>query len=120
MKIYFDMVGCRLNQAEIEQMAGQFRAAGHVVIESAAGADLAIVNTCAVTSDAAADSRQLIRHIARAGVGQIIPTGCWATLQPNEAMALPNVLRVVGNEQKDNLVTEFNSEFRTLRVNSKF
>jgi threonylcarbamoyladenosine tRNA methylthiotransferase MtaB len=101
MKVYFDMVGCRLNQAEIEQMAGQFRAAGHEVVESAQGADLAIVNTCAVTSDAAADSRQLIRHLARAGVGQIIPTGCWATLQPNEAAHLPNVLRVVSNTEKD-------------------
>jgi len=118
MKVYFDMVGCRLNQAEIEQMASQFRAAGHEVVESASGADLAIINTCAVTSDAAADSRQLIRHIARAGVTQIIPTGCWATLHPKEAMALPNVVRVVGNEQKDNLVTEFNSEFRIL--NSEF
>ena len=104
MKIYLDTIGCRLNQAEIEQMASQFRAAGHEVIESAAGADLAIVNTCAVTSDAAADSRQLIRHIARAGVGQVIATGCWATLQPKEAMALPNILRVVSNQQKDNLV----------------
>ena len=118
MKVYFDMVGCRLNQAEIEQMASQFRAAGHEVVESAQGADLAIVNTCAVTSDAAADSRQLIRHIARAGVGQIIPTGCWTTLQPNEALTLPNVLQVVTNEHKDDLVAQFNSEFRIL--NSEF
>ncbi len=29
MKVYLDMVGCRLNQAEIEQYARQFRAAGH-------------------------------------------------------------------------------------------
>ena len=118
MKVYFDMVGCRLNQAEIEQMAGQFRAAGHEIVAAAKGADLAVVNTCAVTSDAAADSRQLIRRIARAGVGQIVPTGCWATLQPKEASNLPHVFRVVGNDQKDNLVAQFNSEFRIL--NSEF
>jgi threonylcarbamoyladenosine tRNA methylthiotransferase MtaB len=35
MKIYLDMVGCRLNQAEIEQMARQFRAQGHEIAESA-------------------------------------------------------------------------------------
>lgn len=104
MRVYFDMVGCRLNQAEIEQMAGQFRAAGHEVVDSAQGAELAIVNTCAVTSDAAAVSRQVIRRIAREGVGQIIPTGCWATLQPKDAASLPNVLQVVNNQQKDNLV----------------
>ncbi|MBI5933381.1 MAG: tRNA (N(6)-L-threonylcarbamoyladenosine(37)-C(2))-methylthiotransferase MtaB [Chloroflexi bacterium] len=106
MKIYLDTIGCRLNQSEIETMARGFRAAGHEVVASAEGADLAVVNTCAVTSDAAADSRQLIRHLARAGVGQIVPTGCWATLQPKEAANLPNVLKVVGNNHKENLVAE--------------
>ena len=118
MKIYLDTIGCRLNQSEIETMARQFRAAGHEIVASAQGADLAVVNTCAVTSDAAADSRQMIRHITRLGVPQIVPTGCWATLQPKEAASLPNVLRVVTNEQKENLVSQFNSEFRI--QNSEF
>ena len=118
MKIYLDTVGCRLNQSEIETMARQFRAAGHEIVASAQGADLAVVNTCAVTSDAAADSRQTIRHVARAGVRQIIPTGCWATLQTKDAASLPNVLRVVTNEEKDNLVASLNSEFRI--QNSEF
>jgi threonylcarbamoyladenosine tRNA methylthiotransferase MtaB len=106
MKIYLDTIGCRLNQAEIESMARQFRGAGHEIVVSAEGADLAVVNTCAVTSDAAADSRQTIRHLARAGIKQIVPTGCWATLEPREASNLPNVLRVVNNNQKDTLVAQ--------------
>ena len=110
MKIYLDTIGCRLNQSEIETMARQFRAAGHEIVASAAGAELAVVNTCAVTADAAADSRQMIRHLARAGVGQIVPTGCWATLQPKEASNLPNVLKVIPNEQKENLVDVLNVE----------
>jgi threonylcarbamoyladenosine tRNA methylthiotransferase MtaB len=111
LKIYLDTIGCRLNQSEIETMARQFRAAGHEIVAAAEGADLAVVNTCAVTSDAAADSRQLIRHLARAGVPQIVPTGCWATLETNEARNLPNVLRVITNDQKGNLINEINSEF---------
>jgi len=111
MKIYLDTIGCRLNQSEIESLAREFRAAGHEIVSSAEGADLAVVNTCAVTSDAAADSRQTLRHIARAGVSRIVPTGCWATLYPKEAAALPNVLRVVSNQQKDDLASQFNSEF---------
>lgn len=106
MKIYLDTIGCRLNQSEIESMAREFRAAGHEIVASPEQADMAVVNTCAVTNDAAADSRRLIRGIAREGVGQIIPTGCWATLQPAEAAALPNVLRVVPNNQKDHLAAE--------------
>lgn len=110
MKVYLDTIGCRLNQSEIETMARQFRAAGHEIVASAEGADLAVVNTCAVTADAAADSRQLIRHLARAGVSQIVPTGCWATLQPKDAHNLPNVLKVIPNEQKDQLVESLNVE----------
>jgi threonylcarbamoyladenosine tRNA methylthiotransferase MtaB len=106
MKIYLDTVGCRLNQSEIETMARQFRAAGHEVVPSPELADMAVVNTCAVTIQAASDSRGKIRNIARAGVSQIIPTGCWTTLQPKEAATLPNVLRVVTNEQKDYLVAD--------------
>ena len=106
MKIYLDTIGCRLNQSEIESMAMQFREAGHEIVASPNQAEMAVVNTCAVTNDAAADSRRRIRSIARAGVGQIIPTGCWATLQPKEAAALPNVLKVVPNHQKDHLAAE--------------
>lgn len=106
MKIYLDMVGCRLNQAEIEQMARQFRAEGHQIAASAAEADLVVINTCSVTSAAAADSRQKIRQAARAGAAQIVPTGCWTSLAPAEALALPGVERIVSNEDKDHLVPD--------------
>lgn len=106
MKIFLDTIGCRLNQAEIELMALQFRAAGHEIAASAEGADLAVVNTCAVTTDAAADSRRLIRQIARMGVEEIVATGCWTTLQPEQAAALPRVRRAIPNPYKDMLVAE--------------
>lgn len=106
MKIYLDTIGCRLNQAEIEQMARQFRAQGHSIVAQPAEADLVVVNTCAVTSEAAADSRQKIRRAARAGAGEVIVTGCWSTLQPQAAADLPNVVRVIPNARKDFLVAE--------------
>lgn len=105
MKIFLDTIGCRLNQAEIEQMARQFRAAGHEIAASAENAQLAVVNTCAVTTQAASDSRGRIRAVARAGVQEIAVTGCWATLQPAHAAALPGVKFVVGNDKKDALVS---------------
>ncbi len=104
MKIYLDTVGCRLNQAEIETMGRQFRAAGHEIVPSADAADLAVVNTCAVTTEAASDSRGTVRRIARAGVKDIAVTGCWATLQMKQAADLPNVRHVVHNNRKDRLV----------------
>ena len=106
MKVYLETIGCRLNQAEIEQMAGEFRAAGHMIVPEAAAADLAVVNTCAVTAEAAADSRQKVRHASRAGAAEIVVTGCWASLFPSEAGALRGVSRVVPNLEKDLLVPQ--------------
>ena len=106
MKVYLDTIGCRLNRSEIENMARQFRAAGHEIVAFAQDADLAVVNTCAVTAEAASDSRGKIRQIARAGVDEIVATGCWVTLQPQQAVELPNVSRVVFNDRKDHLVAE--------------
>lgn len=106
MKIFLDSIGCRLNQSEIEKMAAQFRVAGHELVGSDAEADLVVINTCAVTSEASSDSRGKVRHAARAGVKQVVVTGCWATLDPQAAAELPSVMRVVGNEGKERLVSD--------------
>lgn len=106
MKVFFDSIGCRLNQSEIEKYASQFRAAGHEIVRDAADADLVVVNTCAVTAEAASDSRQKIRQASRAGSAQVIVTGCWSTLEPQQALSLPGVTQVIPNLDKDRLVAE--------------
>ena len=106
MKIYLDTIGCRLNQSEIEAYAQQFRHAGHEVVPNPAEADLAVINTCTVTTAAAADSRKKIRGAARAGAGGIVVTGCWSTLEPEAAARLPRVERIISNIAKDQLVPE--------------
>lgn len=106
MKIFLDTIGCRLNQAEIESMARQFRAAGHVIVSTAGEADLAVVNTCTVTSEAASDSRAAIRRAKRLGAGEVVVTGCWTTLEPDKAASLAGVTRIVPNIQKENLAAD--------------
>ncbi len=106
MNIYLDSIGCRLNQSEIETYARQFRAAGHTLVATPDQADLVVVNTCTVTAAAASDSRQKIRQAARAGAGQIVATGCWASLNPGAASALHGVSHVIPNLDKERLVTD--------------
>jgi threonylcarbamoyladenosine tRNA methylthiotransferase MtaB len=106
MKIFLDTIGCRLNQAEIESMARQFRRAGHEIVATAKEADLAVINTCSVTSAAASDSRAAIRRAKRQGAGEVVATGCWATLEPAKAADLSGVHRVVSNLQKDSLAAD--------------
>lgn len=104
MKIYLDTIGCRLNQSEIESYARQFRAAGHEIVANPNLADLVVINTCTVTTQAAADSRQKIRQAARNGNAQIVVTGCWASMEPHSAAVLPKVSHVIANLDKDHLV----------------
>lgn len=106
MKVFLNMVGCRLNQSEIETFARQFRSAGHTIVAVPEDADLVVVNTCAVTAGAASDSRQKIRQAARSGAKEVIATGCWATINPGGASALPGVTRVIDNASKDSLVPQ--------------
>jgi len=103
MKVYFDTVGCRLNQAEIEHLAGEFRSAGHTIIDSAEGADLVVLNTCSVTAAAASDSRQKVRQAQHAGAARIVVTGCLATLETEEMGKLPGVSLVVSNPAKQQI-----------------
>ncbi|MCX8063314.1 MAG: MiaB/RimO family radical SAM methylthiotransferase [Anaerolineales bacterium] len=106
MRVFLDMVGCRLNQSELETLARQFRAAGYTIAETPKGADLAVINTCTVTAAADSDSRAKARQAFRAGAKQIVLTGCWVTMHPNEAQALPGVTHIVPNNQKDTLVSQ--------------
>jgi threonylcarbamoyladenosine tRNA methylthiotransferase MtaB len=106
VKVFLDTVGCRLNQSEIEKYAQQFRSAGHTLAAELAEADLVVLNTCAVTTAAEADSRQKVRQAGRDGSRQVVVTGCWSTLHPAQAGALPGVRWVIANDAKDQLAAQ--------------
>jgi threonylcarbamoyladenosine tRNA methylthiotransferase MtaB len=99
------MLGCRLNQAEIDMMTRQFQTQGHEIVANPGDADQIVINTCAVTQDASHSSRQLVRQMYRANpAAAITVTGCYAQIEPHMIAVLPGVARVVDNVDKDRLV----------------
>lgn len=104
MKIYLDTIGCRLNQSEIERFGRDFRQAGHELTARPEEADIAVINTCAVTAKAASDSRAKARWVGKNVRETVILTGCWSTLEPQKALSIPNVSEVIANAEKDGLV----------------
>lgn len=105
MRIYLESLGCRLNYAEMTGLGRQLAGAGHELARSAADADLCVLNSCAVTGEAARQTRQLARQMARTNpAARLIVTGCYATLEGETVAALPNVEMVVGNARKDELL----------------
>ena len=96
--------GCRVNQADSQTLESELRARGARPV-SAEEADVVIVNTCSVTAAADQGARQTIRRVARLNPDvRVIVTGCYATRRPDEAAALPRVVGVVANADKDRLV----------------
>jgi threonylcarbamoyladenosine tRNA methylthiotransferase MtaB len=85
--------GCRLNAAESEVIRRE-AAAGGV-------ADAVVINTCAVTSEAVRQARQTIRRLRRERPdAKIVVTGCAAQTDAGTFAAMPEVDRVLGNEEK--------------------
>lgn len=106
MKVHLRMVGCRLNQSEIDSMARQFQGMGHEVVDRPEDADHFVLNTCAVTQEASKTSRKLAREFHRSNPqAETTVTGCYAQIAPKELDALPGVSRVIGNADKDELVS---------------
>ena len=60
-----------------------------------------VVNTCAVTAEAVRQARQNIRRIRRERPdAHIVVTGCAAQTEPDTFAAMPEVDRVIGNQEK--------------------
>jgi threonylcarbamoyladenosine tRNA methylthiotransferase MtaB len=96
--------GCRATQADGAALERQFRERGLERAESAASAQIVVLNTCTVTAAADQDARAAVRRIRRENPGcEIVVTGCYAQRAPEEVAALPGVTRVVGNSHKHEL-----------------
>jgi threonylcarbamoyladenosine tRNA methylthiotransferase MtaB len=105
MLVHLRTLGCRLNEAELENWAQSFQQAGHTITREQNLAHLVIINSCAVTQDAVRKSRQLIRRIHRDNPSaKIIASGCYVTLNADEAAELLGVDLIIGNADKDRLV----------------
>src|SRR3977135_4240218 len=85
-------LGCRLNIHESDVIRHNAVAAGL--------SDVTVVNTCAVTGEAVSQARQTIRKIFRARNAPIVVTGCAAQTDPDMFARMPEVARVIGNDDK--------------------
>src|SRR6476660_3064837 len=106
MKYSIVTFGCRVNQADSLRLEEDLRARGGAAAATTE-ADVVVVNTCSVTASADQGARQTIRRIARDNpASRIVVTGCYATRCEEDVAALPNVVRIVRNHEKERLVDE--------------
>ena len=105
MRVAIKTLGCRQNQYESDALEESLRRAGHMPIDPGEAADLFIVNTCTVTKEADADSRQMIRRAIRHNPSaRVVVTGCYAQVAAKEIASIPGVDLVAGNAEKARLI----------------
>ena len=96
-------LGCKVNQAESEEIRERFVQAGFTPVAFGEPADVNVVNTCTVTHVADRKSRRMIRRAqAAAPQGVLVVTGCYAAVSPAEAArVVPEALVIQRNQQAD-------------------
>ncbi len=75
MQISVHTLGCKLNQAESEELKKELLEKGHQTAVFASGEDIAVIRACAVTIDASRATRELVRKAKRTGA-RVVVVGC--------------------------------------------
>jgi len=104
MRVKLHALGCRLNEAELERWASEFRRRGARISAGAEPADLVVINTCAVTGEAVRKSRKLLRRAQRDNPrARLVVSGCAASLDDVD-LGDAGIDLLVPNTSKDRLV----------------
>lgn len=88
LAVAFRTLGCKVNRVESESIAAELLGRGARVVEEC-DADVVVINTCTVTSEADAKARKAVRHSLRlAQEPVVVVTGCLAALDAPALEAL--------------------------------
>jgi threonylcarbamoyladenosine tRNA methylthiotransferase MtaB len=99
-------LGCKVNQCESASFQTSFEDQGFTVTPFSQTADIYVINTCAVTAKAAAQSRQMIRKAQRTNPkAKLVITGCYAQIEPQKIEEIQAAqVCIVGNANKHQLL----------------
>jgi len=105
-------LGCRLNQADSALIADRLRRAGYAIVDGDAEAvDLVVVNSCAVTAQAVAKTRQAVaKWRGKFPSAEIVLTGCAAEADFDRFSADSRINAVKSNPGKRRLPGTAGSE----------
>jgi len=98
-KVAVVTLGCKVNQFESAALETGIVARGGELVKAGTPADVYVINSCAVTAKAAAESRRVVRRLARTNPeARIVVTGCYAQVAIDDIFDLVDQpLCIVGN-----------------------
>jgi ribosomal protein S12 methylthiotransferase len=112
-------LGCARNEVDSEELAGRLEAAGWRLVDDAAEADVAVVNTCGFVEQAKKDSIDVLLEAAdlrddgRGRTQAVVAVGCLAERYGSElAQQLPEADAVLGFDSYADLGTHLDAVLR--------
>ena len=110
-------LGCKVNQAESEEIRERFTQAGFTSVAFGEPAEVSIINTCTVTHVADRKSRQMIRRAQSASPhGVLVVTGCYTAVSPDEAAGVVPDALVIQRDRQEDLVDIVSGSLRARGV----
>ncbi|NLT28563.1 MAG: tRNA (N(6)-L-threonylcarbamoyladenosine(37)-C(2))-methylthiotransferase MtaB [Dehalococcoidales bacterium] len=104
IRVAFDTLGCKLNQAETEALTEKFMKSGYRIVNTEEEFDIYILNTCTVTHIADRKARHLLRMAHRRNPNAVlVAAGCYVEHAANDLLKIEGVKLAVGNKEKMNL-----------------
>lgn len=101
MKVFYYTFGCKVNQYETENIREKMEADGNTSVSSHRDAEICIVNSCTVTSEADKKCRQLLHRIRHDNPGCILVcAGCMTQAHKDIADKLPECDIIAGSHNK--------------------
>ncbi len=109
-------LGCKVNEYESQSILNQLKSAGYEIREGLEIADAYIVNTCAVTNTAERKSRQVLAKIFKLNPeAKVVVCGCAVENNPSQFLKNKNVIAILGNEGKNEIVKFIKAKNRNLQ-----
>jgi threonylcarbamoyladenosine tRNA methylthiotransferase MtaB len=117
---FIKTLGCKVNQYESDGIAAGLEHHGLIRSNKSRSCDVCIVNTCAVTSKAAMQSRQAVRKLMRDNPeARIIVTGCHAQTDPDIFHQISNTIELVCHQDKTRLAHHIAGDSSSIRLSFK-
>lgn len=112
MKYLIASLGCKVNSYESEALKELFAARGYQPAEIDEEPDVAVINTCSVTSVSDQKSRQHVRSIiAKYPHAIVVVMGCYSQMSHDFVKEIPGVAIVAGTSER-NRIPDLVEEFR--------
>jgi threonylcarbamoyladenosine tRNA methylthiotransferase MtaB len=111
IRVAIRTTGCKVNQADSDAIRSALAGLPVEFVDAEGGADIVVVNACAVTAAAERDGRAAVFRARRSGAGTVVLSGCMAARLAGGGDGAPDGVRLfAGTRDRSDLLAFLRAE----------